>query len=577
VPDQLNLKDPIDLSILEAQRRFQQGEDLYNQGFLKRAKEEFDGAIDLILENAGVYPKEPRLQHELVELVARVNAMELAALREGDGFTDQAGEHAAIDDLEHVETFPALIDPKLKKTVEDEVKEIAHDLPIEINDRVLAFLEYYQNGRGRTFIELGLERAGRYQPMIEKILKEEGVPLDLIYLCQAESAFEPKALSRAAAKGMWQFISSRGKEYGLRQTWWIDERSDPAKSTRAAARHLKDLYQEFGDWYLAMAAYNSGPFRVQRALEKTGADNFWALAEKRALPKETINYIPNILALTIIGKNPEKYGFHVEPAPPLETERVQVDKATDLRVIAEAMDLPIEDLRALNTHVLRWTTPPDDPDFQLILPKGYADKFNQQIASLPVNKRVLFREHVVRKGDTLSLIANKYATTTAELKQANSLGKTSVLKAGQTLIIPISGVTPPRLMAAAATRETARSTIAAPRTSSYTVRAGDTLAKIAAHFNTTVDKLKSWNHLTSARLTVGKKLAVSAPPVVRAASSSPVAAKKVIHQVRQGETLKQIATTYNISVDAIISWNETEDLSVIHPGDRITLFLGDEN
>jgi len=403
------------------------------------------------------------------------------------------------------------------------------------------------------------------------------VPLDLIYLCQAESAFEPKALSRAAAKGMWQFISSRGKEYGLRQTWWIDERSDPAKSTRAAARHLKDLYQEFGDWYLAMAAYNSGPFRVQRALEKTGADNFWALAEKRALPKETINYIPNILALTIIGKNPEKYGFHVAPAPPLETDRVQVDKATDLRVIAEAMDLRIEDLRALNTHVLRWTTPPDDPDFQLILPKGYADKFNQQIASLPVNKRVLFREHVVRKGDTLSLIANKYATTTAELKQANSLGKTSVLKAGQTLIIPISGVSPPRLMAAAATRETARSTIAAPRTSSYTVRPGDTLAKIAAHFNTTVDKLKSWNHLTSARLTVGKKLAVSAPPVVRAASSSPVAAKKVIHQVRQGETLNTIATTYNISVDAIISWNQTEHLSVIHPCDRITLFLGDKN
>ena len=183
--------------------------------------------------------------------------------------------------------------------------------------------------------------------MIEKILKEEGVPLDLIYLCQAESAFEPRALSRAAAKGMWQFISSRGKEYGLRQTWWIDERSDPEKSTRAAARHLKDLYQEFGDWYLAMAAYNSGPVRVQRALEKTGADNFWTLAEKKALPKETINYVPNILALTIIGKNPEKYGFNVVSAPPVETERVAVDKATDLRVIAEAIDVPVEDLGTL--------------------------------------------------------------------------------------------------------------------------------------------------------------------------------------------------------------------------------------
>src|SRR5439155_176953 len=223
-----------------------------------------DGAVDLILETSATFPRERRLQHQLTDLVARVNAMELAALREGDGFTDQREEHAAIDDLEHVETFPALIDPKLKKAVEDDIKE-----------------------------------------------------------------------------------------FGLRQTWWIDERNDPEKATRAAARHLKDLFQEFGDWYLAMAAYNSGPVRVQRALEKTGADNFWSLAERRALPKETINYVPNILALTIIGKNPEKYGFNVRPEAPLEIERVQVSKATDLRVIAEAINLPVEELRGLNTHVLR--------------------------------------------------------------------------------------------------------------------------------------------------------------------------------------------------------------------------------
>ena len=292
--------------------------------------------------------------------------------------------------------------------------------------------------------------------MIEKILKEEGVPLDLIYLCQAESAFEPRALSRAAAKGMWQFISSRGKEYGLRQTWWIDERSDPEKSTRAAARHLKDLYQEFGDWYLAMAAYNSGPLRVQRALEKTGADNFWTLAEKKALPKETINYIPNILALTIIGKNPEKYGFNVASASPVETERVAVDKATDLRVIADAIDLPVEELRTLNAHVLRWTTPPDDPDFQLILPKGYANRFNEQIASLPESKRILYREHVVQKGETLSAIARKYGTSSAQLIEANNLGKNPVLKAGRSLVIPMSAATPPQpQLVASRTRQTA--------------------------------------------------------------------------------------------------------------------------
>jgi len=506
----INFDDPIDMAILEAQFRFEKGQDLYKHGSLKRAKDEFNAAIDLILDTAASHPKELRLQRELMNVVARVNAIELAALREGDGLTDQADQPAAIDDLEHVETFPALIDPRLKKTAEEEVKQITHDLPIEINDRVLGFLDYYENGRGRGAIEVGLERVGKYQPMIERILKEEGVPLDLIYLCQAESAFEPRALSRAAAKGMWQFISSRGKEYGLRQTWWIDERSDPEKSTRAAARHLKDLYQEFGDWYLAMAAYNSGPVRVQRALEKTGADNFWTLAEKKALPKETINYIPNILALTIIGKNPEKYGFNVVSAAPVETERVAVDKATDLRVIADAIDLPVEELRTLNSHVLRWTTPPDDPDFQLILPKGYANRFNEQIASLPESKRILYREHVVQKGETLGAIARKYGTSSAQLVEANNLGKNPVLKAGRSLVIPMSAATPPQpQLVASRTRQTStRKAVASTRSLTYTVRSGDTLAKIAARSNTTVERLKSWNHLTSTRLVVGKRLII---------------------------------------------------------------------
>jgi membrane-bound lytic murein transglycosylase D len=523
VPTQLqqtDFNDPINQVILQARLRFERGEDLYERGSLKRAKDEFNAAVDLILEKSQANPKDVRLQRELSELVTRVTVMELAALREGDGFTDETDHPAAIDDLEHVETFPTLIDPKLRKKAEEEVQEVAHDLPIEINDRVLGFLEYYQNGRGRGAMEVGLERVGRYQPMIERILKEEGVPLDLIYLCQAESAFEPRAVSRAAAKGMWQFISSRGKEYGLRQTWWIDERSDPEKSTRAAARHLKDLYQEFGDWYLAMAAYNSGPVRVQRAMEKTGADNFWALAEKRALPKETINYVPNILALTIIGKNPSKYGFSVVSAPSVETDRVNVDKATDLRVIAEAIDVPVEELRALNTHLLRWTTPPDDPDFQLILPKGYADKFKDQISSLPEAKRIIIREHIVRKGETLGAIAKKYGVTTAQIIQANNFGKTPVLRVGQTLDIPISGVTPPALASLPATSSSSSDRPARTRTTAapakaataarwYTVRAGDTLAKIAARYNTTIEKLKSWNHLTSTKLTVGKRLMVS--------------------------------------------------------------------
>jgi membrane-bound lytic murein transglycosylase D len=585
VPSQVPVQQPVDpiaLTIVEAQLRFERGEQRYRQGFLKQAKEEFDGAVDLLLDSASIYPGNTRIEHELAELVARVHALELTALREGDGFTDQTAERAAIDDLEHVETFPDDVDPKLKKEVEDEVKEITHDLPIEINDRVLGFLNHYTNGRGRGTIEVGLERVGRYQPMIEQILKEEGVPQDLIYLCQAESAFKPRALSRAKAKGMWQFISSRGKEYGLRQTWWIDERSDPEKSTRAAARHLKDLYQEFGDWYLAMAAYNAGPVRVQRAMARTGADNFWTLANKRALPKETINYIPNILALTIIGKNPEKYGFDVDSEPALETDRVTVDKATDLRVIAEAINVPLDDLRELNAHVLRWTTPPDDPEFELILPKGYAEKFTAQIASLPESKRVLFREHVVRKGDTLNAIARKYGSNIQELRQANNLKAKSVLRVGQSIIIPMSGINPPQIASRAQAKPAVTTTRKTPL--SYIVRKGDTLSKIAARFKVSIESLKVWNHLSSTRLSVGKKLVVS-EPVSRTAAATPapvsrtlagtLIARQVVHEVRPGDTLRSIATAYKTSVDAILSWNKTNDLSVIHPGDQITIFPGE--
>jgi membrane-bound lytic murein transglycosylase D len=239
----------------------------------------------------------------------------------------------------------------------------------------------------------------------------------------------------------------------------------------------------------------------------------------------------------------------------------------------------VEELRELNTHVLRWTTPPEDSDFQLILPKGYADKFNEQVASLPESKRVLFREHVVKKGDTLGVIARKYGTSVTQLVQANNLGKTPVLKVGRSLIIPMSGATPPPRTAAVQTQQrTASRTTATntPRVASYTVRPGDTLSKIATHFNTSVEKLRSWNHLTSSRLTVGRKLVV-AQPSTRVASNGTPGAKKVIHRVRQGETLDKIATTYNTSVDDILSWNESEDLTVIHPGDRITIFLGDTN
>ena len=572
-----NAVDPVGLAIVESRMRFEKGQDLYQNGFMVRAKDEFDGAVDILLDSSAKNPQNARLQHELLNLVTKVHTMEVAAIQNGDGFTEPTGDHAAIDDLQNV-TFPPVIDPRLKQVAEEEVENHSHDLPIVVNDRVLGFLEYYQNGRGRNSIIAGLERMGMYRPMIQGILDEEGVPLDLIYLCQAESAFLPRALSRASAKGMWQFISSRGAEYGLNQTWWVDERSDPEKSTHAAARHLKDLYSEFGDWYLAMAAYNAGPQRIKNALEKTGGTTFWDLADKKVLPKETMNYVPNILALAIIGSDPVKYGFDIKPQDPLETERVTVDKATDLRVIAEAIGVPLEDLRGLNGQLLQMTTPPNDPDFELILPKGYAVAFGEKIADMPVSERIRFRYHQVSKGETLSVIAKKYGTTVAALRQTNNLTAKSILATGQTLMIPSSGVIDPRPSAsssaksAAAKSGTSGRSTSSTTTTSYTVRKGDNLSDIATRFHVTVADLKKWNNLSSNQILAGRKLIVA-----QAVASSGTEPRKVVHQVQKGETLVKIASEYRTTVNDILSWNARNDLSVLHPGDQITLFVSGTN
>jgi membrane-bound lytic murein transglycosylase D len=512
--------DGVSALIAEAHRHFDRGSELYDAGFLKQAKVEFDSAIDVLLSSSRTYPQNDRIRREMNDLVARVHEMEVAALRNGDGFTDQGEQPAAIDDLTNVTTFPAPVNPKQKEAVEADVRTAMHDLPIEINGRVLSALDYFQNGRGRNTMSVGLERIGAYRPMMERILREEGVPVDLVYLAQAESAFLPRATSRAKARGLWQFISSRGKEYGLRQTWWIDERFDPEKATRAAAKHLNDLYEEFNDWYLAMAAYNAGPVRIEQALKKTNTTTFWQLADKRALPRETINYVPTILALAIIGRSPDQYGFTVAPSAPPEVERVGLEEATDLRVIAEALGMPVDLLREMNPHVLRWTTPPDDPEFELVVPKGYSEKFAEKVVAMPDKDRILFRYHVVKKGDTLSVIARKYGVSVPDLTQANKISVKTSLRVGQELLVPMSGArVPPSSNAAVAsnapaTPSGASSTPTVPRTTPqatpavYRVKRGDTLFAIASKFNVTVNDLKKWNKLTSTRLDVGQRLSL---------------------------------------------------------------------
>ena len=278
-------------------------------------------------------------------MVDTVYTDELQAFRAGDGFNEAPAVPAPIDEVAEM-TFP--VDPRLKARAEEAAKNISHDLPLTVNDEVLSFLNFFQTPRGRAIVETGLRRAGRYREMIARVLGEEGVPQDLIYLAQAESAFQPTALSRAGARGMWQFVAYRGQEYGLRHTWWLDERQDPEKATHAAAQHLRDLYKMFGDWYLAMAAYNCGPGNVQKAIERTGYADFWELYRRNVLPRETKNYVPIILALTLIAKDAPHYGIQAEPELPVPNDIVKPGRAIDLRLVAETIDVDVDTLRNLN-------------------------------------------------------------------------------------------------------------------------------------------------------------------------------------------------------------------------------------
>jgi membrane-bound lytic murein transglycosylase D len=395
---------------------------------------------------------------------------------------------AAIDEVAEM-TFP--VDPRLKERAEEAAKSISHDLPLTVNDEVLSFLNFFQTPRGRTIVETGLSRAGRYREMISRVLREEGVPQDLIYLAQAESAFQPLALSRAGARGIWQFVAYRGHQYGLRHTWWIDERQDPEKATRAAAQHLRDLYGMFGDWYLAMAAYNCGPGNVQKGIERTGYADFWELYKRNALPRETKNYVPIILALTLIAKDAAHYNIQVEPETPAATDVVKPGRAIDLRLVAETIDVDVETLRSLNPSLLRLATP-DDPSFELHLPQGAAQRFSAEIADIPPDKWVSWRRHRVEAGETLTSIGKKYRVTPAAIADANSLERNAALEAGEKLIIP---ATQPQT-------ETKR------RLVSYRVRRGDTLGGIADRFSVNAEDLRKWNRLKSNHVSRGMVLRV---------------------------------------------------------------------
>jgi membrane-bound lytic murein transglycosylase D len=364
---------------------FQAGLDAYQAGQTDTAKQDFDRAFNALLESNLDIRSDNRLEKEFDRIVEGVNHLELGSLASDS--EAQKSEPAPIDETNGI--TPAA-DPNVKAKAQAEIKSTHSDLPLMMTDQVAGYISYFSN-RGRGSFEHAFARSGRYHDMMVSILKEEGVPQDLIYLAQAESGFQPLAVSRAGARGIWQFMGSRGRGYGLQRSLWVDDRQDPEKSTRAAAHHLKDLYKQFGDWYLAMAAYNSGPGTVQAAVRRTGYADFWELYRRNVLPKETRNYVPIILAVTIMTKNLSHYGFDdVSMDEPTAFDTVTVNYPVDLRLVADCVDATPAQLQQLNPSLLRLSTPKEGR-FELHLPVGTKEQYQTAIAAIPAGMRLWWR------------------------------------------------------------------------------------------------------------------------------------------------------------------------------------------
>jgi membrane-bound lytic murein transglycosylase D len=523
VPPPAPPPDPIATLIQVSQDHFAAGERELKLGHLERARIEFDRAVDTLLESPYGARTEARMREHFDRLVDRINAHEVTALAQGDGFSETKTEPASIDEILTIATFAR---PDTKASTEEAVKaDLAateHDVPIPQNAKVLAAVELL-SGRLRDYVQESLARGSKYLPMIQNVFRAEGLPLDLAYIPVIESGFKPNALSKASAKGPWQFMKPTAQDHGLKTDWYIDERSDPEKATVAAAKYLKTLHRMFdGDWHLVLAAYNGGLGRLQRAMRTSGADDFWSLAESpRRLPRETREYVPLILAAIIIAKNPAQYGLEYTPSDVIAYEKVPVPRAVDLRRVAEWTGTTIDEIQALNPELRRWTTPVKYPDYEVKVPVGTADKLSSRLASAPTSELGALNWYTVKSGETLSTVARKLRVARVDLAEANHLSVRSRIRPGQDLIIPRA---PATLMAARADRP-APATVASraiegpaavatvaktaeSRPVTYRVKRGDTLFSIAQLFDTTVAKLRSLNRLHSNRISVGDRLTV---------------------------------------------------------------------
>jgi len=381
----------------------------------------------------------------------------------------------------------------------EDAGEIRHyQIPMILNDSVENHIEYFKT-RGRDMFQLWLDRSARYIPVMQEILRGKNLPEDLVYVAMIESGFNPYAVSWARAVGPWQFMPATGKLYGLKIDWWLDERKDPIKSTQAAAEHLKDLHNLFGSWPLALASYNAGAGKVQRAVLRTRSDDFWDLKASRYIRKETKNYVPKYMAATIIAKNPESYGFAVTDVKPFKYDEIVLSESTDLRLIARCADSTYEEIKELNPELKRWATPPHYDKYVLRIPPGKKEAFLANFAAVPPDQKIKWERHEVQSGETLSSIAKVYNTSAEAIRDINSLKKNRVLP-GKHLLIPLDTNSKAQDSSYLTPGQGKQQQIL------YRVRRGETLVKIAKKHNITVADIREWNKGLGASVRAGQKI-----------------------------------------------------------------------
>jgi membrane-bound lytic murein transglycosylase D len=582
---------------------------LQTEGRIQEALARTDDALCLLFDSPPGYDGQSTYLDYLAELIEEADDL-------------QAAMQPLEEDLEMDEELVILPPIDIFATEVESVEIVAEsplpdsDFPLVLNGTVESFLEAMASPTEyHRRIETGLGRAGTYLPMIRSKFGEAGLPLDLAYLPLIESAFSVKAYSRARAHGMWQFISSTGRHYGLEVGSLVDERRDPVRSTEAAVAYLGDLYGEFDDWYLALAAYNSGAGNVRRAIRRSGSRDFWTL--RRNLPRETRNYVPAFIASVIVAKHPAKYGFSAPQDRPWTYDTIEVPDALDLQFLASKSGIDIEVLRDLNPAIRRDLTPARG-NITLRLPPGTYSSAEEVLASTPRDEWAPRMIHTVRRGESLSVIASRYGSSVSAIRQANGL-RGSLIRPGQELVVPrfdtpmrtarhqprrtsengsyvvqandtlwdISRAFSVSLNDLCAVNGLSKRSVIRPgqrlnlpggaqpvrvtaplTTSTYTVRKGDTLSDIANRSGTSVEELRNANGISGSRIHPGTELRI--PDSKSATPSGRTASVGTTYRVRKGDTLYDIARRFGTSISALRRANGLRS-SRIYPGDVLQI------